>query len=178
MQLFTLKTGFTLVLAISAMLAMNPAFADKSSHGGHHKAQKQQKHGGGGKHKKTQGKKHDARPSQQQAVTSFRPQRYFDDRHRTVVQNYYVEQFRTGACPPGLVKKQNGCLPPGQAKKWSVGRPLPRGVVYYELPPTIINQLGPPPQPDYRYVRVGDDVLLMTLGTRLVIDAIQGLNWR
>ncbi|MFU8789804.1 MAG: hypothetical protein ACNA7G_12305 [Methylobacter sp.] len=178
MQLFTSKIGFTLALAISAMLVMNPAFADKPSHGGHNKTQKQQKQGKKQKHKKAQGKKHHARPSQKQAVAAFKPQHYFDNRHRTVVQNYYVEQFRAGACPPGLLKKQNGCLPPGQAKQWSVGRPLPRDVVYYELPPTVINQLGPPPQPDYRYVRVGDDVLLMTLGTRLVIDAIQGLNWR
>lgn len=177
MRLFTLETGFTLALVISAMLAMNPAFADKPGKGGHDKAQKQQKHGGKGKHKKAHSNKHAVRPSQKQAA-NFKPQRYFDDRQRTVVQNYYVEQFRSGSCPPGLVKKQNGCLPPGQAKQWTVGRPLPREVIYYELPPTVITQLGPPPQPDYRYVRVGDDVLLITRATGLIIDAIQGLNWR
>ena len=47
---------------------------------------------------------------------------YFSDDHRTVVRNYYSEQFRVGRCPPGLAKKNNGCMPPGQARKWNIGQ--------------------------------------------------------
>src|SRR3954468_19727078 len=42
-----------------------------------------------------------------------RAERFFNDRHRTVVYDYYGEAFRSGRCPPGLAKKHNGCMPPG-----------------------------------------------------------------
>src|SRR5437870_1009551 len=50
---------------------------------------------------------------------------YFRDQHRVVVHEYYGQAFRSGHCPPGLAKKNNGCMPPGQAKKWAIGQPLP-----------------------------------------------------
>src|SRR5258706_13635282 len=78
---------------------------------------------------------------------------HFADPHRVYVRDYYDTQFRAGNCPPGLAKKNNGCMPPGQAKKWQVGHPLPRDVVFYEVPAPLVVQLGPPPV-GYRYVRV------------------------
>lgn len=101
--------------------------------------------------------------------------RYFDARHRTIIEGYYAEQFRLGYCPPGLAKKHNGCLPPGQAKKWAIGRPLPPDVRYYDLPATVVMQLGMPPA-GYRYVRVANDILLMSVGTRMILDAITDLG--
>ncbi len=101
---------------------------------------------------------------------------HFSDHHRQVVYAYYGETYRsTGKCPPGLAKKNNGCMPPGQARKWSVGRPLPADVKYYDLPPTLVVQLGQPPA-GYRYVRVAADVLLIAVGTAMVVDAIQDLG--
>jgi hypothetical protein len=100
---------------------------------------------------------------------------HFGDRHRTVAHDYYSEQFRSGRCPPGLAKKQNGCMPPGQAKKWSVGEPLPRDVTYYEVPPALVVQFGRPPT-GHRYVRVAGDILLLAVGTRMVVDSIQNLG--
>ena len=100
---------------------------------------------------------------------------YFGDRHRTVVHEYYGEQFRRGHCPPGLAKKNNGCMPPGQAKKWAVGKPLPREVIYYDVPHTLVVQLQQP-SAGYRYVRVASDILLIAIGTGMVIDAIQDLG--
>jgi hypothetical protein len=91
-----------------------------------------------------------------------------------LVRDYYSEQVRAGRCPPGLAKKNNGCLPPGQAKKWRVGQPLPRDLVYYELPSQVVVQLGP--LPGYRYVRVASDILLIAVGTGLVVDAIEDLG--
>jgi Ni/Co efflux regulator RcnB len=66
-------------------------------------------------------------------------------------------------------------MPPGQAKKWSVGRPLPREVIYYDVPSTLVVQFDRPPA-GYRYVRVAGDILLIAVGTRMVIDAIQDLG--
>lgn len=101
--------------------------------------------------------------------------RFFIDRHRTVIHDYYHDQYRSGHCPPGLAKKHNGCMPPGQAKKWGIGRPLPRDVVFYDLPPTVVMNIGYPP-PGYRFVRVASDILMIAIGTGIVTDAIYDLS--
>lgn len=116
------------------------------------------------------GKGNDAGPSAQVNAGS-----YFGDSQRKVIRNYYGEQSRAGRCPPGLAKKNNGCMPPGQARKWAVGQALPRDVVYYSVPQSVVIQLGVPP-PAHRYVRVAADILLIAIGTNLVIDAIQDLG--
>ena len=100
---------------------------------------------------------------------------YFGDTERRAAYDYYGSQFRSGHCPPGLAKKNNGCMPPGQAKKWRVGQRLPAGVVYYPVPQPVVVQLGLPPA-GYRYVRVANDILLMAIGTRMVVDAITDLG--
>jgi hypothetical protein len=100
---------------------------------------------------------------------------HFDDRRRLAVREYYSEQVRSGKCPPGLAKKNNGCMPPGQAKKWTMGRPLPRDVVFYEVPQSLVVRLGPAPA-GHRYVRVAADILLIAIGTSMVVDAIQDLG--
>lgn len=103
------------------------------------------------------------------------PGRYFiNDPQRVVIRNYYDNEYRTGHCPPGLVKKDNKCLPPGQAKKWAIGRPLPRDVIFYDLPTTVVTAIGQPP-PGYRFVRVGPDILLISTGLGIVRDVIN--NW-
>ena len=100
---------------------------------------------------------------------------HFEDRHRVVAREYYTERFQEGRrCPPGLAKKNNGCMPPGQAKKWKVGRPLPRDVIYYEVPRPLLVQIGPPPR-GHRYVRVGGDILMLAIGTGMVVDALQNI---
>lgn len=99
------------------------------------------------------------------------PGRYFDDAQRRHVHQWYEQRWRAGHCPPGLARKHNGCLPPGQARRWAVGRALPAGLVYYPVPQPLLLQLGPAPA-GYGYVRVAGDILLMSLGTRVVIDAV------
>lgn len=101
---------------------------------------------------------------------------FVPDRDRAIVYRYYRNEFAAGRCPPGLAKKGNGCLPPGQAKKqWAVGQPLPPAVVYQPVPPAVVQQLAPVP-PDYEYVRVEDDVLLMDRTNRMVADVVNDLN--
>lgn len=92
------------VLGLAAMLCAAPAFAkDKDDNNGH----------GRGDQHNTRGE-----------------DRHFGDRDYVAVHDYYAESGRGGHCPPGLAKKNNGCMPPGQARKWAVGRPLPRDVTY------------------------------------------------
>ena len=98
---------------------------------------------------------------------------FFGDQQREVVRQYYGNQTRAGRCPPGLAKKNNGCMPPGQARKYSVGRPLPRDVTYYPVSQSLLRGLGTPPS-GYQYVRVASDILLLTLGSNVIVDAIQG----
>jgi Ni/Co efflux regulator RcnB len=99
---------------------------------------------------------------------------YFQPIHREAARDYYGRQENQGFCPPGLAKKGNNCLPPGQAKKWRQGYPLPAGVTWYELPRSMVLNLGPPPT-GYRYVRVASDILLIAIGTNMVIDAIEDM---
>jgi len=140
-----------LVLALAAALAAGPAWADNEHHG------KKEKHG------------RDDRTNERVEVRFGEPQ-------HAAVNGWYVNQIKAGHCPPGLAKKHNGCLPPGQAKKrWAVGRPLPREVIFYDLPPPLVVELGPPP-PGYRYARVANDVLLLVVGTGMVVDAITDLG--
>jgi Ni/Co efflux regulator RcnB len=100
---------------------------------------------------------------------------YFHRQHRTIVRDYYIEEFNHNRCPPGLRKKHNGCLPPGLAKQWHLGKSLARDVIIYDLPQTVVVRLGPPPV-GYRYGRVGSDILLLAVGTNIVLDAIADLS--
>lgn len=152
-----------LALLITSVLAGNPAFADKPDWAGQGKGK------GKGNEQRDQ-----SRGGEREEV---RQNGYFGDSHRTEVREYYGAQFKSGHCPPGLAKKQNGCMPPGQAKKWAVGQPLPRDLVYHEVPRELVVKIGPPPN-GYRYVQVAADILLIAVGTAMVIDAIQNIGGR
>ena len=154
----------SLVFAIAAVFAIVAVYVDKPAWAGN-------KEGKEGKHDKKD--KHDKKEDRE--GDKGRSGRYFNDKHREVAREYYAEQFRGGRCPPGLAKKQNGCMPPGQAKKWIVGRPLSREVVYYEVPQQVVVRFGPPPS-GQRYVRVASDILLIAIGTGMVLDALQDLQ--
>lgn len=136
-----------LALGISLGLAAAPALAEKPEWAGEGKGQ------GKGKQKK----------------------KHFDKEKHSHVRSYYEDEFRQGFCPPGLAKKNNGCMPPGQAKKWRVGRPLPKDVVIYDVPPALVVKIGVPPE-GYKYVRVAADILMIAVGTRMVVDAINDLG--
>jgi len=98
----------------------------------------------------------------------------FNDGDRRTIQDYFNDVARQGKCPPGLAKKNNGCLPPGQAKKWEIGRPLPRDVIYHAVPRDLLGRITPPPL-GYKYVRVASDLLLISSGTGRVAAAIENL---
>jgi Ni/Co efflux regulator RcnB len=157
-----------MLLAAGTMLA-SPVHADKPSWAGGGKPEGQEQHG--------KGKQRDRDSSHSSGKQDAQAQRgsYFGDRQHTVVRDYYTQEFQGGKCPPGLAKKNNGCMPPGQAKKWSKGHPLPRDVVYYDLPSQLVVRLGAPPA-GHKYVRVASDILLIAVGTSMVVDAITDLG--
>lgn len=98
----------------------------------------------------------------------------FDDNHRGLARNYFVNAYGKGNCPPGLAKKNNGCMPPGLAKKrYSVGQRLPSGVVVVALPGDLAARIGAAPA-GYQYGLVDGDLLKLAVGTMLVVDAIDG----
>jgi hypothetical protein len=100
---------------------------------------------------------------------------FLGDRQRSIIRDYYRNEFKRGNCPPGLAKKNNGCMPPGQAKKWARGKRLPGDVHYHDLPRDLLDLLGGAPE-GHKYVRVAADVLLLTVGTSMVVDALEDLN--
>ena len=166
------QTNLVLLPLIAGILVLAPAFAAQPTWAGGGKGEKDEQKGNREKQKSEKG---DSDNRSSRDASTVRRGEYFGDQHRVIVQNYYHEQFRTGRCPPGLAKKGNGCMPPGQAKKWAVGRPLPRDVIFYEVPQELVVQIGIPPA-GYRYARVANDILLIAAGTGMVIDAIQDLG--
>ncbi|GHT83479.1 hypothetical protein AGMMS49960_13290 [Betaproteobacteria bacterium] len=101
----------------------------------------------------------------------------FDDRHRNLAASYYSREYATRrGCPPGLTRHGRDCVRSRStpARNWSRGRPLPRSVTYYDLPPALVVELGPPPA-GHRYVRVAGDILMIAVGTGLVVDALQDI---
>lgn len=158
-----------MALVIAGTLVATPVFADKPEWAGKGKSQDDRDNRGGGKNRDRDdrggGKQRDRDGDQS----------HFGDRQHVIVRDYYTQEYRGGHCPPGLAKKNNGCMPPGQAKKWSKGRPLPRDVVYYDVPARLVVQLGVPPT-GHKYVRVAADILLIAVGTAMVVDAISDLG--
>jgi len=148
-------------LALTMLLAAGGALAEKPEHAGKGKG----KPPGQSSHEAPRGS--GAREAAGPSVTIR-----FPGDARTAVRDYYQSPSH---CPPGLAKKNNGCLPPGQAKKWAVGRPLPRDVIWHELPRELAVRIGQPPA-GHRYVRAAADVLMIAVGNGLVVDAIEDLG--
>jgi hypothetical protein len=198
-----LSTRTTLALLMAAALTAAPAFADKGEgHGkGHDKAEKhaekaEQKaekaerkalqHAEKAEHKAIrQSVKAEQRhekaeryahtKSAQRDRDDVRVGAFFNEDHRQRVRTYYVEHYGgPKGCPPGLAKKHNGCMPPGLAKKYTVGQPLPRGVVVYNVPQPVYTYLPAVPV-GYRYVRIGNDIVLLSPQSGLVVDVIVNL---
>ncbi len=183
------KTNCVLAAAIAGLLLSFPASADKPSwagsgkdeerHEGKKSKQRHEESRDRERHEERKSKQRHEGESRQRGSVEVNIQigSYFDDRRREAVHDYYHEQFRSGHCPPGLAKKRNGCMPPGQARKWHVGKPLPQGVEYHDVPAEVVVKIGQPPA-GHRYVQVAADILLIAVGTGMIVDAIEDLGRR
>ncbi|MDP3311403.1 MAG: DUF1236 domain-containing protein [Polaromonas sp.] len=173
MTYFLSKTRI-LTLAIATLVLAGPALS-KDKHDDDHRGK------GNGKHAQKYEEKQQKHASKEQGKAAKRerkdiqPGTYFNDQQRTVVRQYYVQNYSNGKkCPPGLAKKNNGCMPPGQARTWAVGQPIPRGVTTYAVPQPVIAQLPAAPY-GYRYARIDGDTVLVQQQSNLIVDIIQGL---
>ena len=155
------KLNYILASALAATLMAGPVWADKPSWAGEGKGKG-----------KSEGRNDDR---EHERDRDEHGKKHFGDRHHDEIRDYYDREYHAGRCPPGLAKKHNGCMPPGQERKWAVGRPLPRDVEIYELPPPLVVKIGPPPA-GTRYVRVASDILVIAVGTSMVVDAIKDLG--
>lgn len=173
-----LALGFLLAagLALSSVsaLAERPEFAGQGkSHGqGHGKAKNDE--GQGDRQAYRQGGRQELRSSGGTQI-NVSIGGYFQPQQRAAVHAYYGPSIQVGRCPPGLAKKSNGCMPPGKAKTYTLGRPLPQQVIFYDVPSSVSVQIGLPPA-GHRYVRVAADILLIAVGTGMVVDAIEDLG--
>jgi len=170
MSRVTLKMKLALVLLFGGLFSASPVLAEKPDWAGS---------GKGGKNANSdQGsgqRDHGGRSRRDKEGASSEKRTHFDAQQRAYVREYYATQSSRGRCPPGLAKKNNGCMPPGQARKWALGYALPRDVVYYEVPRSLVVQIGTPPS-GTRYVRVASDILMIAIGTRMIVDAIEDLG--
>ena len=173
MRRFILLVSVTLALVFSAAVMPSPTLANKPSKASGKGAEKHSEPESQGNQKK--GKGHDQGASGEKDGYGVKASQYFSQDGRTFIYKYYGDRFRAGRCPPGLAKKNNGCMPPGQAKKWMIGHPLPRDVIFYDLPPEVLVHLGPVPS-RHRFVRVASDILMIAVGTGMVVDAIEDIG--
>jgi len=176
MKPLNLRMRCVLALIVGGIFAAGPVMADKPAWAGAGKGGKEQSADRRDEQRgEPKNERRDATAQSRRDGPATDKRGHFEDSHRTVVREYYTQQFSGGRCPPGLAKKHNGCMPPGQAKKWQLGQPLPRDVIYYSVPQPLVVQIGLPPS-GYRYVRVASDILMIAIGTGMVVDAIQDLG--
>ena len=98
------------------------------------------------------------------------------DRDRDIVRTYYRSEHAAGRCPPGLAMKKNGCLPTGQANRmWVLGQPLATEIAYARVPREVWRQLTPAPY-GHDYVRVADDIVLISTMTRVIVGLLGNLQ--
>ena len=155
----------SLAIVCVALLSSGLVFADKPDGG------KERKHGAS-----QSSEQHESDHEQHRRDDEHEGRHgYFNDERRTIVHNYFAGEYKKGHCPPGLAKKNNGCRPPGQVKAWVKGKPLPKEVEVYELPHSVVVEIGMPPA-GQKLVRVGTDILLISVGTGLILEALEDLD--
>lgn len=184
MKLVALKTRCAMALLIGSIFAVGPVLADKGDKGDkggkHDRGDQRDDRKDGHKNDRTDDRNDDRRDDDRKSHNdrdhrADGDRRHFQPQQHVVVREYYTEHYHGRNCPPGLAKKHNGCMPPGHAKKWRVGYPLPREVIYYTVPAPLVVQIGPPPS-GHRYVRVAGDILMIAIGTGMVVDSIADLG--
>jgi len=102
------------------------------------------------------------------------PAAAISERDQTTIRGHFARLIAVGACPQGLARSAGSCVSPTAVKSWKKGQPLPSTPTAFPLPNDLLIQLRTPV--GYQYVRVLDDVLLITQGTRTVVDAVTDLR--
>jgi hypothetical protein len=91
---------------------------------------------------------------------------------RAAIADYYRSDYRKGHCPEGLIRTEQGC---SRQPLWTLGAPLDPSVAIEPLPEPLLAQLSAAPE-GCRYIRVGDRILLMESGSRVVLGELLDLG--
>jgi hypothetical protein len=81
----------------------------------------------------------------------------FSDHDRGLIRDYYRDHYHR--------------LPPGVAKRIQRDRPIPPGLEWRYLPDDLVRRLHRLPD-GYNYVIIDNDVAILNLHTRIVVDLI------
>jgi Ni/Co efflux regulator RcnB len=101
---------------------------------------------------------------------------FFNDQQKQAARRAFLQKYaKAKECPPGMEKGKKGCESPWDARYWAVGQTLQPAVKAYPVPEPEAAQLPKPPQ-GYEYVRVADDILMISSGTKLVVDMIEHVS--
>lgn len=97
-------------------------------------------------------------------------------RDRDAVLEYYRAEVAAGRCPAPLVRKGKACgAPPAARPAWRIDQPLPDNVKGEAPPAGVIAKLSPS-RAGYQYMRVGNDLVIMGVGTRVVAAHVADLS--
>lgn len=99
-------------------------------------------------------------------------QRVFSALERQLILDYYA-RAAAGGTGRGHGRGRGGGLPPGIQRRLERGGTLPPGIARQVLPPDLSRQLPFLPSGYARQI-VGNDVLLVAIGTGLILDIIRG----
>jgi len=105
----------------------------------------------------------------------------FSDRQRELIVSYSHEHSTATVDEHGDKghkgkSKQKG-LPPGIAMNLERGKSLPPGIAKNRLPPTLVQQLPPPPK-GHEIVVVDGRVLLVEIATQIIHDKLEDVVFR
>jgi len=98
-------------------------------------------------------------------------------RDRDAAYAYYRGEVAAGRCPAPLVRKDKACVAPAatSSKAWKLDQPLSDGAKPEAPPPGLIAKLSPSPA-GHQYMRVGNDILVVGIGTRIVAALVVDLS--
>lgn len=89
---------------------------------------------------------------------------------RAIIGGYVTEKYRSGGLPPGLAKREQ--LPPGLQRQIERNGTLPPGLAK-RLPDDLLGRL--PRRSNTGFRVVGDDIVLIDLATRVILDVMHGV---
>ncbi|HKM37952.1 MAG TPA: hypothetical protein VJY83_09990 [Thiopseudomonas sp.] len=160
-------------IGIALLLATGSAFADRYYSGDrdHYRGDKEYRYDR--KHEQKYRNQYRNQHYQNQNRRNYNDRYGFRHEDRRVINEYYSHKKYRNNCPPGLTKKNNRCQPYGKAKHWKKGQKLAKNTRYYDLPRGLNSQIYQ--QPNHRYVRVNDDVLMVDNITNIIIDVLENI---
>ena len=162
-----LRLALVLTMVLSAMPAVITLAAILLVH-----LSLRSQHHGGAQARKTQGK-------QGAVMIEGRTGKNTASSSQTIIASWFASTTKptsqSANARLGPARRTAGACLQGQVKKWQIGHQLPTGPFIRKCRHLLSFKL-PPPSAGLRYVRIGNDILLISVRTEVVVDAIQDLG--